>query len=76
MSLTKREAFVISAYTDILMLPFVEYHKMVEEQLDRPVWTHEMGFSAFAEELRESVRSEFIKICMSVEEKENDECDS
>ena len=72
MSLTKREAFVISAYTNILMLPFVEYHKMIEERLDRPVWTHEMGFSAFSEEIRESVKPEFLKICMQIGEKERE----
>lgn len=71
MSLSKREAFIISAYTDVLMLPFDEYLKMLEEQLGRKVLTHEIAFSVFLEELRESVRSEFIKICMSVEEKES-----
>ena len=72
MSLTKREAFVISAYTDVLMFAFDEYHKMVEEQLGRPVWTHEMAFSEFAEEIRESVKPEFLKICMQIGEKERE----
>lgn len=72
MSLSKREAFVISAYTDVLMLPFDEYHKMVEEQLGRPVWTHEMAFSEFVEEIRESVKPEFLKLCIQTGDKERE----
>lgn len=70
MSLTKREAFIISAYTDVLMLPFDEYHKMVEEQLDRPVWTHEMAFQSFVDEIRQSVKPEFLRLCIRDKERE------
>lgn len=63
MSLSKREAFVISAFTDVLMIPFDEYHKLVEEEMGKPVLTHQMGSKAFAAEIRECVRPEFIKIC-------------
>ena len=67
MSLTKREAFIISGYTDVLMLPFDEYHKMVDEQLGRHVWIHEMASSEFVEEIRESLKPEFLKLCIQTD---------
>ena len=61
--MTKREGVVITAVTGCLCVPsFGEFHKYVEELMDRPVWTHEMGSKVFAEELKLRAKPEFEKI--------------
>lgn len=60
--MTKREAAIVSAYTGYLLGDFAEMHKYIEEVMGRPVWTHEMGMSAFAEELRTASKADFIAL--------------
>ena len=40
--LTPREAVMIQ-FVSRMMMPFGEFHRLVEEVLGRPVWTHEFG---------------------------------
>lgn len=58
--MTKREAAIISAYTGILLGSFPEMHKYVEEVMERPVFTHEMGDHGFMKTLQEKVKPDFI----------------
>lgn len=60
--MTKREAAIVSAYTGCLIGEFHEMHKYIEEKLDRPVYTHEMAFASFQEELKDVVKPDFISI--------------
>lgn len=60
MSLTKREAAVISAYTGYLIGNFADMHEYAEELFDRPIFTHE--FPGLADKLRERARADFLAI--------------
>lgn len=60
--MTKREAAIVSAYTGFLIGSFGDMHAYVEEKLQRPVWTHEMGSKRVAEQIKESAKNDFIGI--------------
>lgn len=42
---------------EILMVPFAEFHKGVEQLLGRPVWTHEFGSIGILDLIEESEKS-------------------
>lgn len=60
--MTKREAAIVSAYTGILIGEFTDMHKYVEEIMQRPVFTHEMGSIIVFKEIKEKSKSDFINI--------------
>ena len=60
MSLTKREAAAVSAYTGILIGSFADMHEYAEEVMGRPIWTHQ--FPRIADELKEAARADFMSI--------------
>jgi hypothetical protein len=60
--LTKEQAAVLSAHTGILCGSFSDMHEYVERIMGRPVWTHEMGSSKTAEEIKEKSREDFLAI--------------
>jgi hypothetical protein len=60
--ITKREAAVISAYTGILLGPFDELHKYIEEIMERPVWTHELASKNVWEEIKLKSKPEFLAL--------------
>lgn len=60
--MTKREAAIVSAYTGILIGDFSEMHKIVEEVMERPVFTHEMGTYEVAKMIKEKARPHFLAI--------------
>lgn len=64
--MTKREAAIVSAYTGIFMGHFDAFQQYVEEIMERPVMTHEMGFKGVAEEIKAASKADFIKLCESV----------
>ncbi len=66
MPLTRREAFVITAFTGISTTNFGDFQGFAEKILGRPVWTHEFGSPAVWDELKELVRDEFLDICKAV----------
>ena len=61
--MTKQEKIIVSAYTGVLMCDFDDMHKYIEEKMQRPVFTHELGNENFLEELKEKVKPDFIEIC-------------
>ena len=61
--LTKEQAAVIGVYTKILCGPFPDVHKLAEDLLGRPIFTHEFASPEIWEELREKVKPQFIEIC-------------
>ncbi len=67
MSLTRREAAVIGAYTGVLMGRFPDVQSIGDDAMGRPTYTHEYGDSAFLLKLRVSLRDEFLAICDEVE---------
>lgn len=40
-----KEVAKFQLFTDELSMPFDEFHKVLEEALGRPVWTHELGLN-------------------------------
>lgn len=61
--MTKEEKLIVTAYTGILMVDFVDIHKYAEDKLGRPVWSHEFGTEEFISEFKDSVRKDFMELC-------------
>lgn len=64
--MNKREAAIVSAFTGKLMGEFSELHKYVEEIMERPVFTHEMGDKTISNEIKEKSKKDFINISNSI----------
>jgi hypothetical protein len=62
LSMTKKEAAIVSAYTGFLIGKFEDLHGYAEEVLERPVFTHEFGIHKIANELREKSKKDFVSI--------------
>lgn len=60
--MTKREAAIVSAYIGIMLGNFSEYHKYVEEVMNRPVHTIEFANKDFMKLLKEKSKKDFINI--------------
>ena len=60
--ITKREAAIISAYTNYLLGDFNEMHKYIEEIMGRPVYTHELASIEIVDEIREKSKNDFINM--------------
>lgn len=60
--ITKREAAIISAYTNYLIGEFSDMHQYIEEVMDRPVFTHELADTRVADEIREKSKNDFINL--------------
>jgi hypothetical protein len=58
--MTKREAAIISAYTGIMLGKFSDMHAYIEEILDRPVWTYELGNPVTVNEIHEKSKKDFL----------------
>ena len=68
--MTKRECAIVMAYTGVCMLTgedFSIYHKYVEDIMERPVLTHELGIWNIANEIKERSRNDFYELCRSAE---------
>lgn len=61
--MTKYEKIVVSAYTGILMCDFSDLHKYIEDKLERPVLTHELGCESIQTEIKEKCKEDFLAIC-------------
>ena len=60
--ITKREAAIISAYTNYLIGDFTDMHQYIEEVMDRPVFTHELADTRVVDEIREKSKNDFIDL--------------
>ena len=61
--MTKEEKLIVSAYTGVLMTNFGDLHKFIEEQLGRPVFTHELASEAVQQELQDKLKPKFLALC-------------
>ena len=64
--MTKQECAIIMAHTGICMLTgedFNIFHKYVEDIMNRPVFTHEMGMCAIADEIKAKSKADFLDLC-------------
>lgn len=64
--MTRRESAIIGAFTGILCGPFDALHEYVEEVMERPVFTHEMGDKETFQIIKEKARKDFIALAESV----------
>lgn len=71
MSLTKREALVLTAWTNhLLVQEFSDFHKFAEDTLGKPIWSHEFASEPIWGELKEKIEDEFIEILRRVEDEQ------
>ena len=63
--MTKREAAIVSAYTGVMLGDSSDLHKYVEEIMEIPVWTHQMGNSKIAKEIKQKSKNDFCSIKVS-----------
>lgn len=61
--LTKRQAAIIGAYTDVIAGPFSDIHEIIEEVLGRPIWTHQLIDDRIQAEIKEKFLPLFLEIC-------------
>ena len=67
MSMTKEEAILLSAYTDVLLVPdFSDVHKFCEDTLGRPIWTHEFADQDVQKEIREKLRPQIMELVQNI----------
>lgn len=62
--MTDKEKAIVMAYTGICMLTgnkFQIFHKYVEDIMDRPIMTHEMGL--LENVIKEKSKADFIALC-------------
>jgi len=62
MSITKKEAAIIGAYTGILKGDFSDMHEYIEQILDRPVFTHELASKELNNKIKELSKQDFLNI--------------
>ena len=60
--MTKREAAIVTAYTGIFLGDMDEFHKLAEELLERPVWTHQLAEKEVWVEIKEKAKPLFMAI--------------
>lgn len=60
--ITKREAAIISAYTNYLIGDFSDMHQYIEEIMGRSVFTHELADTRVVDEIREKSKNDFISL--------------
>ena len=58
--ITKEQASVIGLYTGITCGPFSDVHKLAEEIMGRPIFTHEFANDAFVESIQEKIKPMFL----------------
>lgn len=60
--MNKREGAIISAYTGILIGKFDDFHKYVEEIMNRPVLTHELADEKVFTRIKELSKNDFLSL--------------
>ena len=60
--MTKREAAIVSAFTGILIGKFSDMHEYIEEVMDGPVMTHQLGNKEFCQTINDKSKQDFISI--------------
>ncbi len=65
--LTREQAAIIGAYTGIACGDFGDVHRVVEQALGHPVWTHQMADKKLWEDVREKIKPQFVALCATQE---------
>lgn len=48
----------ISAFTGYLFCDFVDMHKLIEDVMGRPVWTHQLANAEFVAAMRQKMKDQ------------------
>ena len=64
--MTRRESAIVGAFTGTLCGPFDALHEYIEEIMERPVMTHEMGNKDVAEQIKRKSRADFVAMAEAV----------
>lgn len=70
--MTDKEKAIVMAYTGACMLTgdkFQIFHKYIEEIMDRPIMTHDIGW--LEDEIKEKSKADFIALCVDESGSEN-----
>ena len=68
--MTDREKAIVMAYTGVTMLKDNKldlFYQYIEELLNRPIYTHELGDSKVVYEIKEKSKTDFLKLCADEE---------
>lgn len=69
--MTKKESLIISAYTGFMVCKeFSDMHEFIEQVLERPVFTHEMGSELFLEEIQGALKPVLLELIKNIKEDE------
>lgn len=60
--MTKREAAIVSAFTGRMFGDFSDLHGYIEEIMERPVFTHELGNKEIAKQISDLAKQDFIDL--------------
>ncbi|KKN53849.1 hypothetical protein LCGC14_0598080 [marine sediment metagenome] len=60
--MTEREMVIVSAYTGVLLGRFCDMHEYIEQIMERPVSTHELGNKRIMEEIRCRSKRDFCNL--------------
>lgn len=67
--MTKKESLIISAYTGFMVCKqFSDMHQFIEEVLERPVFTHELGDTTVLKEIQDKLKPQLIELIKNIEE--------
>lgn len=66
--MNKKEAAIIGAYTGILIGDFDDLHIYIEQIMNGPVFTHQLGNKEFMEKVKEAAKPDFLDICQNLTE--------
>lgn len=70
--MTKKESIIISAYTGFMICKeFSDMHEFIEQVMERPVFTHEMGSEHFLKEVQERLKPQLIELIKNIEDNQN-----
>lgn len=70
--MTKKESLIISAYTGFMVCKnFSDMHEFIEQVMERPVFTHEMGSEQFLKEVQERLKPQLIELIKNIEDNQN-----
>ena len=71
--MTKQEAYTISLFTGILMMPFEEIQKYVKEKYKIQLYRERLVDKDVEDKLKALTKSDFIMLCLSITEEEKNE---
>lgn len=64
--MNRRESAIVGAFTGVLCGPFDALHEYIEEIMERPVFTHELGDELISQEIKAKSKADFVAMAEAV----------